>query len=172
MSNKGVKLYNVIFPIWLLWIIPITWIVVIPANFIIDLTVIVLTLKYLKVTDIKSKAKSVILKTWILGFVADFIGTVFMLLSIIISFDTTTQFGRWWYDNITSAVACFPFSSIYSILWITICTMITSAFIYIFNYKICFKKLEIQDTEKKKLALSVAIFTAPYLFYLPTSWFF
>lgn len=172
MSNRGVKLYNIIFPIWLLWIIPITWIVVMPANFIIDLIVVVLTLKYLKVTDIKSKAKSVILKTWILGFVADFIGTVFMFLSNIISFDTTTQFGRWWYNNITNAVAYFPFSSVYSILWITICLMITSAFIYIFNYKICFKKLEIQDTKKKKLALSVAIFTAPYLFYLPTAWFF
>ena len=46
--KKELKLYNVIFPIWFLWLVPITWIVVLPANFIIDLAVIVLTLKYLK----------------------------------------------------------------------------------------------------------------------------
>lgn len=170
--KKDVKLYNIIFPVWLIWLIPITWIIVLPANFLIDLTVIVLTLKHLKVLEIKQKAKSTIFKTWIFGFIADFIGTIFMFLSNIISIDSTTPFGRWWYDNITNAVAYFPFSSAYSVLWITICVVITAIFIYIFNYKICFKKLEIADYQKKKLALSMAIFTAPYLFFLPTSWFF
>ena len=52
-TKKGVKLYNVIFPLWLLWLIPITWLVVLPANFLIDLAVVVLTLKFLQVPDIK-----------------------------------------------------------------------------------------------------------------------
>ena len=33
MNKNSIKLYNVIFPIWLLWLIPITWLVVLPANF-------------------------------------------------------------------------------------------------------------------------------------------
>jgi len=36
MKKNQVKIYNLIFPIWLLWLIPATWIVVLPANFLID----------------------------------------------------------------------------------------------------------------------------------------
>lgn len=172
MSNRNVKLHNIIFPIWLLWILPITWIVVLPANFVIDLAVIVLTLKYLKITDIKFKAKAVVLKTWFFGFLADFIGTAFMFLANIINFDNNTPLGSWWTDNISNAVSYHPFASICSVLWIGTCIVITAALIFIFNYKISFKKLDIEDNQKKTLALSMAIFTAPYLFYLPTSWFF
>lgn len=170
--RKKVKLYNIIFPIWLLWLVPTTWIIVLPANFLIDLTVIILTLKYLKIHDIKQKVKPVIVKTWLYGFVADFIGTVFMSLSTFIDFDITTPFGKWWFENITNPVAYSPFSSPYAILWTAVCVLIAAVFIYRFNYKICFKKLDAEDSQKKKLALSLAVFTAPYLFFLPTSWFF
>ncbi|MGE4353580.1 MAG: hypothetical protein AB7D36_05800 [Oscillospiraceae bacterium] len=171
--KKGEKLYNMIFPVWLLWLIPITWIVVLPANFLLDLAVILSTMKYLKITEIKQKSKSVIFKTWILGFIADFIGTFFMLsVSLIDSkLSLDTAFGKWWYYNM-NAVTYSPLDNIYSILWTAICVVITALFIYLLNYKICFKKLEIEDALKKKLALSLAIFTAPYLFFLPTSLFF
>lgn len=90
MAKNNVKLYNIIFPIWIIWLIPITWIVALPANFIFDLLVIVLTLKYLKVQNIKKIVKSIILKVWIFGFLADYIGTGLMLLSNIIDFDYST----------------------------------------------------------------------------------
>lgn len=172
MKNKNNKLYNVIFPIWFLMLIPVTWIVVLPANFLIDLLVVFLTMKYLKVQDIKSNIKSVIFKVWIFGFIADFIGTIGMFLSNLIDFDIQTKLGRWWYDNISNPVCYNPFNSIYSFLWVTVCVIITSLFIYLFNYKICLKKSNLHNMQKKKIALSLAIFTAPYLFYLPTKLFF
>lgn len=172
MKKNSIKLYNVIFPIWLLWLVPITWIIVLPANFLIDLLVVVLTMKYLKVEDIKRNAKAVILKVWIFGFIADFIGTIAMFMANIIDFNYETQLGKWWYNNISNAVSYNPFESIYSILWVTVCVIITAFFIYLFNYKICLKKLNLDIIQKKKIALSLAIFTAPYLFYIPTSWFF
>ncbi len=172
MTNKNVKLYNMIFPIWLIWLIPITWIVVLPANFIFDLLVIVLTLKYLKVENIKIIAKSIILKVWIFGFLADFIGTGIMLLSNIIEFDYNTPFGEWWNHKIANAVSLNPFKSIYAVLWVTICVVITAMIIYLFNYKVALKKSSLEEEQKKKLALSLAIFTAPYTFYIPTAWFF
>ena len=174
MKKNSVKLYNLIFPIWLLWVIPITWLVVLPANFLIDLLVVVLTMKYLKVQEIKMNAKSVILKVWIFGFIADFIGTAAMFMANVIdsNFDFNTPLGQWWYNNITNAVSYNPFENIYSLVWVTACVIITSCFIYLFNYKFCLKKSTLDDEHKKKLALSLAIFTAPYLFYLPTAWFF
>lgn len=172
MKKNSIKLYNLIFPIWLLWLIPITWIVVLPANFLIDLLVIVLTMKYLKVQDIKMNAKSIILKVWIFGFVADFIGTASMFMSNVIDFNYETQLGKWWYNNISNAVSYNPFESIYSVLWVTVCVIITAYLIYLFNYKFCLKKLNLSNEHKKTIALSLAIFTAPYSFYIPTVWFF
>ena len=172
MKKNSIKLYNLIFPIWVLWLIPITWLVVLPVNFLIDSLVVVLTMKYLKVQDIKMNAKSVIFKVWIFGFIADFIGTVSMFMANVIDFNYETQLGKWWYNNISNAVSYNPFESIYSVLWVTVCVIITSIFIYLFNYKFCLKKSNLYNEQKKKLALSLAIFTAPYLFYIPTAWFF
>jgi hypothetical protein len=171
-KGKNVTLYNLIFPIWLLWLFPTTWIVVLPANFLVDLLVIVLTLKFLKVQDIWQKVKPVIFRVWIFGFIADFIGTAAMYMANVIDFDYNTKLGKWWYDNISNPVSYNPFHGIYSFLWITACVIITALFIYLFNNKICLKKVDLDKIQKKKLALSLAIFTAPYLFYLPTKWFY
>lgn len=172
MKRKNDRLYNIIFPIWLLWLVPVTWIVVIPANFLIDLAVVFITMKCIKVQNIKQNIKSSILRVWLFGFLADFIGTACMMVSNLIDFDFQTEFGKWWYYNIESPVSYSPFESIYSILWITACVIITGIFIYIFNYKICLRNTDLDKTQKKKIALSLAIFTAPYLFYLPTKWFY
>lgn len=171
-TNNGIKLYNVIFPIWLLWLIPITWLVVLPANFLIDLGVVVLTLKILHVSDIKKIAKKIIVKVWVIGFIADFIGTAAMFMSNAIDFDYQTHLGKWWYENITNAVSYNPFDSIYAFVWVTACVVITACCIYFFNYKISLKNCELNNDLRKKIALSLSIFTAPYIFYIPTAWFF
>ncbi|OYP47011.1 hypothetical protein CG709_03480, partial [Lachnotalea glycerini] len=145
MKENHVKLYNLIFPIWILWLIPTTWVVVLPLNFIIDMTVVMLTMKHLKIQNMKKNVKSVILKVWIFGFIADFIGTLLMFSAILIDFNYETPFGKWWYDNISSAVSYDPFKSIFALLWVTISIVITAFFIYLFNYKICFKKSNLGD---------------------------
>lgn len=38
------------------------------------------------------------------------------------------------------------------------------------NYKWALEKAEFQDIERKKVALSLTVFTAHYLFYLPKEW--
>ena len=172
MKKRGVTLYNLIFPIWLLWLIPMTWIVVLPANFIIDLLVVVITMKFLKVEEIKKNAKMIILRVYLFGFVADIIGTLVMFTANLISFSYETPMGKWWYHNISNAVSYYPFETIYSFLWVTVSVIITGILIYFFNYKFALKKVALDNRIKKKIALSLAIFTAPYLFYLPTSWFF
>ncbi len=165
--NKHIKLYNLIFPIWILWVIPVTWIIVLPVNFIIDLLVVVLTMKFLKVKDIKQNAKTVILHVWIMGFVADFIGTIAMLLS-----GFGPELDGWWNEYIGYPVSYNQLDNIFSILWVTACVIITALFIYIFNNKWCLKKALLDDKQRKRVALSLAVFTAPYLFYLPTNLFF
>lgn len=170
MKKKRVKLYNVIFPIWMLWLFPQTWLVALPANFLIDFLVIVFSMRYLQIPDRKSKVKKVILKTWLCGFAADFVGTFLMILIVFLDFDRNTAFGRWWYDCVSDPVCLNPFGSIWAFLWVTFCVAVTAFCIYNLNKKICLSGIDLEEGQKKKLAWSMAVLTAPYLFYLPTEW--
>lgn len=168
----SVRLYNVIFPIWLLWVLPVMWLFVLPANFLIDLLVLVLALRCLHVPNIRPIAKSVMLRVWLCGFAADFIGTAGMFSAGMIAFDYETAAGKWWYDNITNAVSYQPFESIYSFLWVTVCVLLSGVCIYFLNEKFCLRRAALDARTRKRVALALAVFTAPYLFYLPTAWFF
>ncbi len=172
MSNKKTKLYNVIFPIWMLWIFPLTWLVILPANFLIDLLVVALTMKVLKIEHIWATAKPVILKVWLFGFLSDLIGTAAMLMAAFLDEGILgPTAGKWWYQNISYSVNYNPFQSIYGFLWVTLCVVLAAAMIYLFNLKFSFKKAPLTDRQKRQLSLSLAVFTAPYLFYLPTMLF-
>ena len=74
MKKNQTKLYNVIMPIWLLVIFPFTWIIILPLNYLIDTLVLRLTMKHLNIENRKEIYKMTILKTWLFGFLADFIG--------------------------------------------------------------------------------------------------
>lgn len=171
--KQEVKLYNLIFPIWMLWIFPLTWLVILPANFIIDSLVVLIALKLLKVQEVKTNYKKVILKVWGFGFLSDFIGTAFMFSALMLDslWDSGTGFGKWWYEHITNAVSYNPFENIWAVLWVTMCVIISGLCIYLFNYKISLRKLDLETPVKKKIALALAIFTAPFLFYMPTQMF-
>ena len=171
MKKDKIRVNNVIFPLWLLWIFPITWIIILPANFIIDLLVIIIAMKVLKIDDIKKIAKSTILKVWAVGFLADFIGMIPMFISNVVQFEETSFLGYWWNKNISIAVAFNPFDNIYAFIWVTVCVAVSAFCIYMFNYKISFKRVDIEDNKKRKLSLSLALITAPYLFYVPTMLF-
>ena len=42
--KRTVRLYNILLPIWLLWIFPQVWLIVLPGNLAIDCAVLLLTL--------------------------------------------------------------------------------------------------------------------------------
>lgn len=172
-KNRPV-LYNIIFPLWMLWIFPVTWIVVLPANFLIDLLVLLLTMRCLKLSERKEIARHSILKVWISGFVADFAGTAVMFSAILLDsfLDYQSPLGIWWYENMTNAVALNPFTTLPAFLWSAVCIVLSGFCIYLLNYRLALKKDVPDETVRKKLALSLAVFTAPYLFLLPAAWFY
>ncbi|MDI9518078.1 MAG: hypothetical protein WBH68_06315 [Erysipelotrichaceae bacterium] len=167
--KKEFKLYNIILPIWLLYYFPVTWIVVLPANFLIDFLVTYLSLKHLKVNDVIPIIKKTIFKTWIFGFLADFIGGVLMFLTNFV--EGSGGIYDWWYKNIISGIMMNPFTSIYSFIYVLFCIAVSSYFIYIFNMKFVFNNIEIEDDKKDKLSLYLAIFTAPIFFLIPSGLF-
>lgn len=49
-----------------------------------------------------------------------------------------------------------------------LCVAVSGAFIYLFNMNFCLKKAIADKTERCRLALALAVFTAPYTFFIPT----
>ena len=172
--KKDTRLYNIIFPIWLLIAFPITWLsfIILPANFAIDFLVVFLTLKSLGVENRKEISKKVIFKVWVMGFVADIIGAVLMFVTACMFYTSYEPLDDWWYDYITNAVCYNPFENIFAFLVVTLFVALVGYLIYVINLKWCLKKVDLSPEHKKRVALNLAIFTAPYLFYLPTMWFY
>lgn len=147
--RKTTKLYNILFPIWMLWMFPLTWLIIIPGNFIIDSLVLIISMIILKIDDKKIFYKKNILKVYLFGMLADIIGALliffmFFVLQIGVSSDE---------------------------LYLTIPgVLLSSIMIFIFNYFITFKKLDKKN--KLKLSLIFAIITAPYTFLIPISWIY
>lgn len=162
MQKREIRLYNMIFPIWMLWFIPVTWIIILPVNLAIDWGVLFFTLKYLRVEKRKQITKMCVLRVWICGFLADIIGSVCMFLPILLDVDA----------DFINSIAMNPFESIWALLYTTIALLIAAVCIYQFNLKFSLKKSGLELGQKKKTALVLAVITAPYLYYLPTAWFY
>ena len=81
--KRELRLYNVIFPIWLLFLFPTVLILVIPANLAVDSLVLLLTLLALKHDGKRAVLKQLWWKFWLLGFAADGVGVLWMLLGFL-----------------------------------------------------------------------------------------
>ncbi len=163
---KKEKLYNVIFPIWLMVLIPPIILIVIPANFIIDSLVLLLGLKILNITDKFKNYKKCILKVWIFGFLADIIGSLLLFATQFLGFSSFLS------DNLIEPLMWNPFSNLLALLYAIIVIVLCGFLIYKVNYRFSFKKTDLNDTQKRFVSLLLALITAPYLFLLPTSLFY
>ena len=147
-KKKGTKLYNVLFPLWMLMLFPQVWLIVLPGNFIIDSLVLIISLFVLKISDKKSKYKKYILKIYGFGMLSDVLGSAFMLILVFCGF------GRMGDE-----------------LYITLPgLLIAAALNFVFNYFITFRKA----VNKLRLWMPVifAVFTAPYTFLTPSAWLY
>lgn len=164
MNRKQVKLYNLIMPIWLLFILPFMWLIIIPANFIVDVTVLAVAMKILKVTDVWKNLKKSFWKTWLLGFAADFIACIpMMILSQIPTENYDGLLGRLQYGIMIN-----QFDNVGSFLCVLFCVVLAGALVFYFNYTIALKKTDLSKSQKRNVAMIMAIATAPYLFFVPT----
>ena len=146
--KKGIRLYNVLFPLWMLMLFPQMWLIVLPGNFLVDSAVLLLAMAALKITERKTVYKQHILKVFCFGLLADVIGSGLMFLVLILDLYQT---GNEWYLAIPAVI-------------------LSSICIFLFNYFITFKKME--KTIRLKLALTFAVVTAPYTFMVPTTWLY
>ena len=167
--KKDVKLFNMIFPMWMLWIFPPFFLICAAANFIIDSAVVLISNKILKFPNVFKKYRKCILLVWIFGFLADIVGGIYLfgisqLIDLFHNFGDSARTIAW-------GISYNPFGHPLAFL-ITCTSIVLSGYlIFLFNYKISLNKLDINQKQKKQLAIILALVTAPYLFLLPIGLF-
>lgn len=127
------KLYNVIFPLFLLiWFSPVTILIAIVLNFIIDSLVLYLSLKRYNLVS-KENMRCYILQIYGIGFLCDIIFSIIAIFLPIV-------FPGFIQDTLYQAIMWNPFSSLVGFIYI--CLMITAcgASIYLLNKKLTFRK--------------------------------
>lgn len=166
--KKDVRLYNVILPIWLLWLFPQLFILVAPANLAVDCMVLVVTLTALKHRGKGAVLKKLWWKFWLLGFLADFIGVLVLLPGAFLP----SVFGNaaWTYD-LGTAMMANPFHHPGALVWTLAAVALAGVCIYFFD-KRAMKKCDLLTVrEKHVVALTMAVVTAPWLFLMPVYYY-
>ena len=177
--KKDVKLYNMILPTFMLMAIhPLMWLLSITGNFVIDSVVLlIVSLVALKKLDFKMY-KSHILLVYIAGFVADFIGALYLFFTYITVSDHHEEITNVWQsiqEGIHYAVDLQSYESIWGVLFMVSGVFVAQIFIFFFDYMIFNLKGTMSKKQSVVSALMFAILTAPYTYFLPVesfNWYF
>lgn len=149
MKKKNVRLYNVLFPVWMLMSFPQAWLVTIPGNFLIDSLVLVIAMKVLKLENRREFYKKHIIQAFFLGFLADLLASVPMWGLMYL--DVGGAYG----DSLALTLPG---------------VLLAAVLIFLFDYFVSFRDCE--KGLRRKLALTYAIATAPYTFLIPSRWIY
>ena len=162
-STKDIRLYNILFPIWLLiWIPSYLWLLLIPANYLIDRLVWSFSLK-----NDDARKELVRKYTWkvcIAGFAADLAGSLFLLAVYILIDRMNLPFEQ----AMENVLGWNPFTNLAGLLIVLLAVLISGILIFLMDRYIL-SKAGLGSAQAKKSALTMAVCTAPYLFLIPSS---
>ena len=169
MKKNDKRLYNVLFPIWLLVFFPsYLWLILIPANYLIDRIILKWSLG-----DMQDKGVFCRKNTWkicLAGFLGDFVGAIalFFVSQLLSGFGGKRMS---FFQMAGEGIMFDPFTNILAVL-IVVGAIALSAF-SIFNLdKSILGKTELEPKQVNRTAIKLAIITAPYVYLIPTRLFY
>lgn len=178
--RKNEKLYNLILPPYLLMVfVPWLALLSIVGNFIIDsIVLIIISFIVFKNYD-RYFYKRNIWKVWLLGFFADFVGAFYLFSGsqlgyVYINKEQQIDSGFVYnlMDGMNNVTNHSDVVTVYSVGFILSAIILASIAIFLLDYLIVFRKVDMTKKQKVLSALSFAIFTAPYTFLLPSNLFY
>ncbi|MBR2685855.1 MAG: hypothetical protein IKE59_07405 [Erysipelotrichaceae bacterium] len=160
---KKDRLYNIIFPIWMiLWLPTPFWFVLIPANYLLDTLVLYLSMgRKERFWKLSSQYGTGIC---IRGFLSDFIGAL-LLFGIMMFIDNAIPKQDWTLE-LANGISMNPFKDVPSFLIVLFCIAVSGLCIYLFDKRYLIKK-GMETAQAKRSALLLAVVTAPYLYLVP-----
>ena len=159
MKRHPIRTYNILLPIWMLvWFPSWLWLILIPANYLIDRLVLSWGLG-----DMEDKGTFCRANTWkicIAGFLSDLAGSVLLFMSLLVSdaIPGTHDFG--------SALSINPFENIFALL-VTLAAIALAGFCIFKLDRWLLGKAGLDAELARRAALRLALVTAPYLFLVP-----
>lgn len=160
-NDNGIKLYNILLPLWLLIFLPsYLWLVLIPLNYIIDRVVLRWSLG-----DMADKGLFCRKHTWkicIAGFLSDFAGALILLGASLVLGESSEKA-----QDIGSAIMFDPFSNLPGLLIVVAGIAVSAVCIYFLD-KWILRRTGLDPQQVKRSAIRLALITAPYLFLFPT----
>ena len=165
--KKDIRLYNVIFPIWILmfWPTPPIILITLLGNLVIDCLVLYLALRAVKHPGKKEVVKGLWYKFWGFGFLADIVGAGW-LFGNLYAIELVPFLG--FMDSFVNVIN--PWKNPLSLLWTLSGVAIAGVCIYFFD-KRAMKNCALLDKRQKHIiALAMAVVTAPWLFLVPLYW--
>ena len=111
--------------------------------------------------------KKIIVRVTCFGFLCDIIAIILLILIaaiLTIFIKSTLVFLNWYESFLYSLVVKIP-EKIFEVLLLCVAILLSRVINYKLNKRYTFSKLYIDEEKKKKLALAIAIFTAPYIFF-------
>ena len=168
--KRSIRLYNVIFPIWLVLFFPPVILLTLVGNYIIDSLVLVACFYAFRLSSTSLSLKKFygnnIFLVWIYGFLADFIGAGILFATGICGESMGLAY------EATSAICYDPMSHPLAVAIVVGSILVSAFLIFLFNYKLVFARREELNTIGFKIAVVFAIVTAPWTFLIPTKLFY
>ena len=155
-QRRGVRLYNVMFPVWMLiWWPSWLWLALIPLNYGIDALVLRLSLPADR--DAKAFGRKHAWKICLAGFASDFLGSA--LLFAVYAFLPG--------DPLSYNLAYAPFGSAAALAVTLVALLLSAGAIFLLDSRIL-RRAGLEPDEARRAARNLAVFTAPYLFLFPS----
>ena len=180
-EHRSVTLHNIIFPVWMiLWIPSFLWLLVIPANYLVDRLVFTLSARRDHPERDAAFFRQHTWKLWLAGFAADFVGAAILLgialipdwLGYVTGAGTQAGFLGWFTRHVGTPVMFNPFTDVFALAAVLLVIALSGWLIYAFDRAILKKAGAFTPAEASRIARNMAVFTAPYLYLLPVTWFY
>ena len=169
MEKKPLKLYNVIFPIWILmfWPSPPVILLTLLGNLAIDCLVVFLALLALKHPAGGAVLRQCWWKVWLFGFLSDVIGALWLAAGLFGAWALDADGTAGWVSDFAMAMTVNPFLHPLALVWTAVGVAVAGACIYCFDRRVFRRVPELDGRQGHVLALALAIVTAPWLFFVP-----
>ena len=160
--KKQTRLYNVIFPVWMLFLVPAVWLIALPGNLLIDCAVALVTLLTLKHQQKWAGLKKIWWKIWLLGFAADFVGIAALFPAMSLTSAVPKEI-----RPLIEPVMYNCWKSPVAFLWTAAAVALSGVCIYFFDRRAMRSCQLLTDQERHLLCLALAVVTAPWTFFIP-----
>lgn len=150
------------YPSWVAYLVSPGLFIFLVVLFAIISIIILVTLKKLRVVKVKETYRKVILPACMVTFLSYIVGTVILLLTQFL-----TKFD-WVNVKLAEPLVISPFLNVYAFCYTLLAFLVSTALIFYLNKLITMNTIRLSNGKEFRIALILTLFTAPYIFFIPS----